>query len=235
MKIRLALISGLLASLSCALAIAQTYTPFPGSSVDQRTRSMQERVESIYADGNFDRALLIYEKELAPLGDKYAQYMVGYMHLRGEGIAEDRTTALAWFRLAAERGEPLLERVRDELLAEMSPEQVAASDEIYIELWKDIGDRALILDLIQRDMETLKSRTGSRIPGSATGGPTVIVRPSGEPVSPNFYRDVRARLEARLEYLDAKVEIDDDVLSGELERIRGEEARVKAELVSLDN
>ncbi|MDH3439828.1 MAG: SEL1-like repeat protein, partial [Gammaproteobacteria bacterium] len=128
MKIRLASISGLLASLLCAIASAQDYRPFPGEPIDQRTRNMQERVEAIYAAGNYERALLIYEKDLAPLGDKYAQYMVGYMHLHGEGVQSDRAEALAWFRLAAERDEPLLKRIRDEVLQQMSPTEISASD-----------------------------------------------------------------------------------------------------------
>ena len=76
MKIRLALIAGLLAVFFCAPVQAQSYTPFPGVSQDERTLRMQERVEELYAAGDFERALLIYRKDLAPLGDKYAQYMV---------------------------------------------------------------------------------------------------------------------------------------------------------------
>ena len=235
MKIRLAFISGLLATLLCTAAIAQNYKPFPGESVDQRTRNMQERVEAIYAAGNFDRALLIYEKDLAPLGDKYAQYMVGYMHLHGEGVDQDRSKALAWFRLAAERGEPLLERIRDEVLQQMSAIEIAASDYTYLELWKSIGDHALIMDLIREDMNILRAQTGTRIPGGGNTNSSVIFRPSGETIGPNFYRNVRARLDARIAYLDARVEISDDLIAEELERIKIQEAEVKDELSAMGN
>ena len=53
----------------------------------------------------YERAFMIYEKELAPLGDKYAQYMVGYMYLNAQSVLQDKISALAWFRIAAERGE----------------------------------------------------------------------------------------------------------------------------------
>lgn len=235
MKIRLAFISGLLATLLCTTASAQNYRPFPGEPVDQRTRNMQERVEAIYAAGNYERALLIYEKDLAPLGDKYAQYMVGYMHLYGEGVQKDRAEALAWFRLAAERGEPLLKQVRDEVLQQMSSAEIAASDDVYLELWKSIGDHALIMELIRDDMNILRAQTGTRIPSGGNTSSTVIFRPNGETVGPNFYRDVRSRLDARIAYLDARVEISDDLVAEELDRIKIQEAEVKDELAAMGN
>jgi len=235
LKIRLALISGLLASLLCEHAYSQSYKPFPGDTVDQRTRSMQERVEAVYVAGDYERALLIYEKELAPIGDKYAQYMVGYMHLNAEGTPQDKANALAWFRLAAERGEPLLSQVRDELLLEMTPGEVAVSDRIFLELWKSMGDRALLMELIRRDMRTLRAQTGTRIPGSASSGSTAIYKLSGEVVGPNFYRDIRNRLAVRIQYLDARVEISDDVLADEIQKIRSQEEAVKQELSAMEN
>lgn len=234
MKIRLALKAGLLASFLCASALAQDYKPFPGDTLNQRTRLMQERVEELYMAGNVERALLIYENDLAPIGDKYAQYMVGYMHLHGEGVEQDRIKALAWFRLAAERGEPLLVRMRDEVAAGLTPDQIQTSDVIFLDLWKSMGDRRLIMDLIRRDMDTLESQTGTRLPGNTATGPLIVIRPSGEQVGPNFYVDVRMRLKARIEYLDARVEIEDMVLADEFKKIRDMEVRVKNELSRIE-
>lgn len=156
----------MLASLLWITAIAQNYRPFPGETVDQRTRNMQERVEAIYAAADLQRALLIYEKDLAPLGDKYAQYMVGYMHLYGEGVNPGPGEVLAWFRLAAEWGEPLLEHIRDEVRQQLSADEVLASNEVYLALWKSIGDHALIMELIQEDMNVLLAQTGTGFPGA---------------------------------------------------------------------
>lgn len=203
--------------------------------MNQRTRHIQERVDEIYMRGEYERALLIYEKELAPLGDKYAQYMVGYMHLNAQGTPRDEIAALAWYRLAAERGERLLEHVRDELQGTLTPAAVAASDQLFLALWKEMGDRKLILELIQRDMSILKRQTGSRIPGSTVSGAAMVYGPAGESLGPNFYRDVRTQLEARLAYLDTTVEISDIVVKGELERIRSIEAGIKQELAAFEN
>ena len=209
MTIRLAFIAGLLAAFFCTSVQAQTYKPFPGISRDQRTIRTQERVEELYAAGSFERALLIYEKELAPIGDKYAQYMVGYMHLNGQSVPQDKSKALAWYRIAAQRGEPVLLRARDRLIASTTQAEIAASNRIFLDLWNSIGDTRIIMRLIRRDMETLKARTGTRIPGTSVSGPATIYRPSGELLPPNYYRDVRVRLEARLTYLETRVEISD--------------------------
>lgn len=235
LKTRLAFISGLLAGLLCVSAHAQGYRSFPGEPIDQRTRSIQERVEAVYAAGDYKRALLIYEKELAPIGDKYAQYMVGYMHLNAEGVPQDRVEALAWYRLAAERGEPLIEQTRDELIKSMTAAEIAASDATFRELWRTIGDRALVMELIEQDLRTLRAQTGTRIPGSSATGPAEIYRPSGEPLGPNFYNDIRQRLEARMAYLDTKVEIKDLAIDAEeLQKIRDQEAEAKAALASIE-
>jgi hypothetical protein len=235
LKTRLAFISGLIASFAFACALAQEYKPFPGIVPDQRTQKIQEDVESIYESGDHRRALLIYEEELAPIGDKYAQYMVGYMHLKGEGTEPDRIEALAWYRLAAERDEALLVTVRDELQSQMTREEIEASDEIFIDIWKEIGDRELILALVRRDLDTLREQTGTRIPGARPSSPNLIIRLSGETYGPSFYDDVRHRVAARIEYLDAHVEISDAVLAEEFERVREEEARIKEALSAMEN
>lgn len=234
MKIRLAFKSGLLVAFLCAAAYAQTVKHFPGDAPDQRTLRTQERVEELYNAGDFERALLIYRKELAPLGDKYAQYMVGYMHLHAQGTERNKAAALAWYRLAAERGEPVLARARNELVAAMTPSEMLAADRIFVNLWHSIGDTRLVMDLIRKDMNILKARTGTRIPGAAGSGAETIYRSSGEVENPNFYRDVRVRLETRLNYLETKVEIEDIAVLGDYEEVRSLEEQVKQELASLD-
>ncbi len=232
MKTGLAFLAGVLACACCVSAAAQNYKPFPGQGIDQPTLRMQERVEQLYTSGDYDRALLIYEKELAPLGDKYAQYMVGYMHLNAQGVPQDRVEALAWYQLAAERGEPALKRVQDELRAQLSDVEIGRARQIFLDLWKRIGDRKLIMELIRRDMDTLRERTGTRIPGSRITSPTIIITPSGEQIGPDYYRDILARLEARLAYLETRVEIVDFDNEAYLAEMRNLEQNVRAEVAS---
>ena len=234
MKIRLALIAGLLAAFFCANAQSQIYKPFPGETMNKRTLDTQERVEALYGAGEYDRALLIYEKELAPLGDKYAQYMVGYMRLNAQSVPQDKASALAWYRIAAERGESALRQARDELMEKMTPAEIFVSNRIFLDLWQSIGDTRLIMELIREDMNTLKSRTGTRIRGAATSGPALIYRPSGELLPPNYYRDVRVRLEARLNFLEIKVEVKDIDVESDDEALQLLEEQVQSELAALE-
>lgn len=230
----MALTTGLLAAFCCAAAPAQDYRPFPGVSADQRTLDTQQRVDELFDAGNYARAFLIYEKELAPRGDKYAQYMVGYMHLNGLSVSQDRSRALAWYRLAAERGDVILIRVRNELATALTPEEIERSNAIFVGLLQEIGDTTLIMKLIRRDMDILRERTGTRITSSDISSPLKIIRPSGMPEDQNFYRNVRRRLEGRLSYLQTKVEIIDIDLERESDEVRMFEEQVRTELASLD-
>jgi len=234
LKIRLAFITGLLAGLCCAPVLSQDYTRFPGESADQRTLKTQERVDELYTAGDFRRAFFIYEKELAPRGDKYAQYMVGFMHFVGQGVPQDTARALAWYRLAAERGNEVLQGARDELAASMTQDEIDASNRIFLELLQEIGDTKLIMALIRKDMSTLNSRTGTHIAGSNLSSPILILRPSGIPEDPNYYRNIRLRLEARLNYLETKVEISDIARESDNDELRQFEEQVKSDLAAIE-
>ena len=48
-------------------------------------------------DSEFDETL-----EKAQRGDAEAQYNLGYMYATGEGVPEDHTEAVKWYRLVAE-------------------------------------------------------------------------------------------------------------------------------------
>jgi len=101
-------------------------------------------------------------------------------------------------------------------------------------LLQEIGDTRLIMKLILKDMNTLKSRTGTHIPGSGISGSMQIVRPSGLHEDPDIYRNIRRRLEARLNYLDASVEISDIELESDDDGLRMFEEQVELDLAALE-
>lgn len=195
---------------------------------------MQQRVEELYEAGNYERAFFIYKNELAPRGDKYAQYMVGFMYLNGQGVAQDPARALAWYRLSAERGNEKLGEARDELAEALNREQIQESNGIFAGLLEEVGDTSLIMRLIRRDMETLKSRTGSRLTSANSASPLRIYSPSGLPVDPNYYRNIRRRLEVRLDWLETKVAIQDLAQESGSDEVRLFEEKVRAELAALE-
>jgi TPR repeat protein len=224
----------LLLVLSCnVVAAGENYRYFPGAPLDEKTLRAQDRVEELYENGDYARALMICEEDLAPTGDKYAQYMIGFMYQAGQGVPQDPARALAWYRLAAERGEPALVKVRDALFKEMSPAKIAESNRIFVKLWKQMGDSTILLGLIRKDIDTLRNRTGSRIPG-APSGPITVIDLAGRVTSDSYYTAVEQRLRTRMAYLKTSVEISDIEVASEDESVKLLEAELKSELASLE-
>lgn len=205
---RQSILIGMIAFFATAIAWPQTYPSFPGAATDNKTLRTQERVEELFVSGSLDRAYIIYRNELAPLGDKYAQYMVGYMHLTGGGVSEDPAVALAWYRLAAERGDPSISQVRDELQESLSPTQVVTADELFAKLKAEMSDQVLIYRLVQQDLALLRDRFGRSKAMSAS--PVLIIdRRYGYMSGAQYYQIVKKRLSVRLNYLKSQVEIVD--------------------------
>jgi len=148
----------------------------PGLSTDppdSRTLRVQRKVDELYERGEFDRAYFIYRNELVPVGDKYAQYMVGHMHLTGRGAAEDPVVASAWYRLAAERGTPEFVAVRDQLMHDLNADERRRSNSGYQRLRRQFSDLVILFENIKRTYRELQSATGSRI--AVRSGPMNIV------------------------------------------------------------
>ncbi len=198
----------MLALLVPGLAVAQ-WAEFPTGDLDSRTIRTQEKVESLYERGDFKRAHFIYSNELARQGDKYAQYMTGYMYLMGQGVEEDPVKAAAWYRIAAERHAPEFIAVRDQVLQTLDDEQRARSDEFYVELRKECSDIVVVMGLLAADLKSMKSlRTGSRLPANATS--VVVVDPkTGRAVSADHVRNRYLRnVQIRVDFVTDRLEID---------------------------
>lgn len=64
-----------------------------------------ERAMATYYRGDYPEAI----EAMTPLaedGDRHAQYIIGYMHERGEGVPRDDAEAAKWYARAAELGHP---------------------------------------------------------------------------------------------------------------------------------
>ncbi len=221
-------------------AHADRYHLFPGKALDGRTVSAQHKVESLYSSGDFTRAFLIYRKELAPIGDKYAQYMVGYMRLHGQGVERNPAEALAWYRLAAERGESVLSQARDALQLSLDEDERVEAGRIFARLWQQYGDRKLLLELIREDLAILHSRVAREnaegAPQSPAEGRPHMAIASGYMGSggDDVYRRVRERLDRRLAYLEhaARIEPADNGAANQV--IEALETEVRQELEALE-
>lgn len=195
----------------CSLSsssLADDGSPFFGNRFESGTLAIQQKVEALYQQGDYERALFIYENELAPIGDKYAQYMVGFMHLTGTGVPEDAIAASAWYRLAAERSYPEFVAVRDQLLESFTEPDLLRSDFEYRELRRKYSDLVLLERLIEEDLKRLEPVTGSRLAGQNQAVRILDPR-SGMAISADRLRErARLRIEERLQQIDALVEAD---------------------------
>lgn len=153
----------ILTALSATAASAQSAIGISVKAAIPRPLSLQVKVDRLFEQGEYDRAYLIYRNELASLGDKYAQYMVGYMHLTGMGAEQDPALASAWYRLSADRGTPEFVALRDQLMRELSPEQRIRSDAVYHQLRRDYSDLAVLLRSIKRQVHELQARSGAGV------------------------------------------------------------------------
>lgn len=219
-EVKLLLLSMFLLAGTVAIAAES----FPGGAPSRTIIKTQEKVDSLFERGKYERALFIYRHELAPLGDKYAQYMIGYMHLTGKGVDGDLATAAAWYRLAAERRQDTFVREHDKLMSLLSAEQRARADEAYVALRSELGDAALIVQLVEDDLEALSNR----IKGISFSLDTAS---RGNFDRQNSINEQTAeRIRARMKYLGEKLESDDSVVEAERQHYAELKPRVQREL-----
>ena len=178
--------------------------------LDSRTLSVQAKAEELFGQGDYRRAHVIYRNDLAPIGDKYAQYMLGFMNLSGLGVEQDPVLASAWYRLAAERGEPEeFVAIRDRLLDQLDAVDRARSREIYLGLRRDYSDIAISMREAREAFEALSQvSTGSRLEGPSSA--VTIVEPrAGSSLSGDalIYRQQR-RMQGHLDYITRALDID---------------------------
>lgn len=122
--------------------------------------------DEAYDAGQYEEAYRLYLDYLAPIGDKYAQYLIGVMHVEGLGTGHDAAVGAAWLMLAAERGDPRLTGVRDEVLLQLDAQTIERAQSVVGELGEVYGDCAVTRELLARDRKLLKPVTGSRLPPS---------------------------------------------------------------------
>lgn len=231
-------LKAILATAAClfaSLAVAQSTSSFPDMPVNSKTLRVQSQAEEVYERTDYKRAFFIYRNELVPIGDKYGQYMVGFMYLTGKGVAEDRVTASAWYRLAAERHTEEFIHARDQIMATLSDVQRTESDRQYIELRQQYGDLVLLAKAVREDYEELRSRTGSRL--SAGSSPLAVVDMNSTGAarsSSDYYGRIERRMKARLKYIAKHAEIGIIDLDSDNIDIDSIERQVAAHLSQID-
>ncbi len=163
-----ALVATLILTAVSALALAGEGS-LSVTILDSRTKAIQDKADLLFERGNFERALFIYKSDLAPVGDKYAQYMVGFMYENGMGVDADPVIASAWYRIAASgRGSDKFAEAAEDSVRLMDESDRQASDRAYLELRQRYSDVAVMFRQVEKDYEVLMAvQTGTRIPGGS--------------------------------------------------------------------
>ena len=205
-----------------ANAGAQMSSSDAGIGLDSRTLSVQAKAEDLFARGDFRRAHVIYLNDLAPIGDKYAQYMLGFMIGNGLGVDQDPLLASAWYRLAAERGEPAeFLAIRDESLAQLDAADRGRSDALYLGLCGKYSDIAISMREVREEFEELSQvLTGSRLGGTSSAVTVVEPRAGGSQSGDALIRRAERRMQRHLDTVTAMLGADridaQTVTAGEL-------------------
>lgn len=110
-----------------------------------------EKAFSNYFENNFDLAMHEF-LELAELGNKQAQYQLGVMYARGEGVDKDIIEAYAWIKSSI-TGDGAVEEaieIESKVKSKLSNEQMRQSLLKFNDIQKKYGDKAVEIRTIPR-------------------------------------------------------------------------------------
>jgi TPR repeat protein len=106
------------------LILAAQICGIPGASAGPWEDGMTS-----YNRGDYMPAIRLF-RPLAEQGNAKAQHLIGVMYHRGQGVARNSVRALAWFRVAAKRGNRDAETAMREMSKAMTPEEIAEASEM---------------------------------------------------------------------------------------------------------
>jgi hypothetical protein len=87
--------------------------------------------DAIAAYNSGDYAIAVRRLEpLAERGDGAAQYKLGFMYQRGQGVTQDLVVARMWYDISARQHTPAAAEARDYMATFMTPEQIAEAQKL---------------------------------------------------------------------------------------------------------
>lgn len=82
-----------------------------------------------YNRGDYMPAIRLF-RPLAEQGNARAQHLIGVMYHRGQGVARNPVRALAWFSVAAKRGDREAEATMRDVSKTMTPQEISEANEM---------------------------------------------------------------------------------------------------------
>jgi hypothetical protein len=117
-----------------------------------------------FKKGDYAHALDMY-KVASSWAYKPAEYNLGVMYFKGQGIPADRARGAAWMILAAERGTPGYVKARDLMVTALTNAQFQHTDQIWNELKPTYGDAVALKRAKAQWARARSQMTGSRVGG----------------------------------------------------------------------
>jgi len=169
---------------------------FPGPPLTRELKATMTAADDAFQAERYREAHRIYENDLVPMGDKYSQYLIGWMNVQGLGVHKDLVLGVAWLELAAERNHAKLSEVRDEVAVWLSTEEKQKVPAQLEELRVQYGDCAVVKRLLAQDRE-LEPTVGTRLSGSSQ--PVTVIH--GDLPGVKNVNNIRQRIRKREQYL----------------------------------
>jgi hypothetical protein len=118
-----------------------------------------------FRKGDYRHAVDMY-KVAASWAYKPAQYNLGVMYFKGQGVPVDRPLGAAWMVLAAERGDPRFVRTRDMMVTLLGKAEFARTDELWGQLKQTYGDKVALRRAKAQWAWVRTHQTGTRVGGA---------------------------------------------------------------------
>ncbi len=146
--------------LLASLVQAADFIP---SAIKDDSAEQAKEAERAFDDQRYADAYEIYQEVLAPRGDKYAQYMIGYMYLNGLGKDADPVRAAAWLKLAAERNDQAFVQLSDKVWQNLDSAAQNKAEENHANLQALYGDCKVMRTMLKEEKDLLTPVTGTRL------------------------------------------------------------------------
>jgi len=121
-----------------------------------------------FKKGDYRHAIDMY-KVAASWAYKPAEYNLGIMYFKGQGIPADRARGAAWMVLAAERGDPEYVKARDLMVTSLGKAEFTHTDKYWGQLKKTYGDKVALQRARAQWNWVGSHETGTHIAGGIPG------------------------------------------------------------------
>lgn len=108
-------------------------------------------------------------EDAARYGNKDAQRTLGMMYIQGTGVDMDWPQGHAWLKLAASHADPRAVSARDQVFAQLKPEELAQAEKWFADIKREYGDVAAV-----ERREAWVRKEKRKITGSRTGSSAAV-------------------------------------------------------------